>query len=615
MASRASRPSALIASLALASLAIAPLFGAACGSNAEGPTDGGAEASVAEAGDAGEDAFDFLLDSSIGARCTMGNHSDPVGLCIQKLAILGEHAEFSTLTGMPSAWSVDTLLPDTDDGGATPIHDARDDVAYGASLADYYASAMAYGDMDSIGIVTGDMDGVAQLLETELSPLPADYDGTLYMRLRHLAAGLRLAGFANDGNAIDVIATSYGRAIYTSYYHALGPTLPPPDAGSDANVGDDGGAEDASTDATTVDATVDAATEDASTSDASALDAGSTPPAPSSEGILGVAADGGIAYESDKAASGALALVDMAARASGLSIPLEDGGVDAAAPDPTDALVWSQAAASVFNHLASAAHDTTGLYYTQLLTDEYSRDDTVTDDGSFLTQTQGGVALAYVRAARLVTLAGLKTPNAETLTEGALSIAVAAQTPTPTLASLSLWDNGYQAVTLAACTSPTPLTSCGSGFFTGLNGTKTALNAGKGITGNALMLDAIHRTSVAVNAFDTNYPLEANDLPPLTALFAYVSPDLEDAGVNVSFFSQASDQAGFVEYVTAGLLLPEAVEEDGGLGIATYFDGAVLPGAFAYPLARYYTAGATAAAIEGMNDLWVGEPGAPTFFQ
>jgi hypothetical protein len=611
MASRGSRPSALIASLALASLAIAPLFGAACGSNAEGPTDGGgAEASTAEAGDAGEDAFDFLLDSSIGTRCTMGNHTDPVGLCVQKLAILGEHAEFSSLTGMASAWSVDTLLPDTDDAGTT-LHDVRDDVAYGASLADYYASATAYGDMDGLGTVTGDMDTVAQLLETELSPLPADYDGTLYLRLRRLAAGLRLAGFPTDGDAIDTIATSYGRAIFTRYYHALGPTLSPPDAGSDANAGDDGGADDAATDATAVDATVDAATEDAGTADAAASDAATAPPL-GSEGILGVVADGGIAYESDKAASGALALVDMAARASGLSIPLEDGGADAAALDPTDALVWSQAAASVFSHLASSAHDSTGLYFTQLQTDEYSRDDTVTDDGSFLTQTQGGIALAYIRAARLVTLAGLKAPNAATLTQQALSVVVATQATTP--ASLSLWDTSYQAVSLAACTRPTPLSSCGSGFFAGLDATKTALDRSKGIVGNALMMAAIHRTSFAVTGFATNDPLEANDLPPLTALFTYLSPDLEDAGINVSFFSQGSEPSGFVEYVTQGLLLTE-VREDGGLGLAVNDDGSVYAGAFAYPLARYYTAGATAAALEGMNDLWVGEPGAPSFFQ
>jgi hypothetical protein len=598
----------LLASLALTALAIAPLFGAACGSNAEtAGGDGGLEASTAEAGDAGEDANDFLVDASIGARCTMANLSDPVGLCVQKLALLGAHAEFSSVTGMPSAWSVDTLLPATDDAG-TPLHDVRDDIAYGAALADYYASALAYGDDDSLGVVTGDMDAVAQLLQTELTTLPADYDGVPYLRLRRLAAGLRLASFPTDANAIDALAASYGKAIYTTYYHAVSvPESPSADAGPDASSGastEDGGGIDASIDAT-VDAAIDAGSEDAGSEDAGAVDAATGPTV--LLGVLGVTTDGGVAYESDKAASGALALVDMAARANGLTFPPPADGGLGTAPDPTNALAWSQAASAVFTYLASQAHDPTGLYFTQLQADESSTTDTVTDDGSFLTQTQGGIALAYVRAARLVTLGNLKTPSAPTLVSDALAVLAATQATTSTQTPLSLWDTAYVAVTFKACTSPTHLSSCGSGFFASLNRTKTALDESKGISGNALMLGALHRASVATTTLPVT---EGNDLVPLTALFSFLAPDLEDAGINVSFFSQAPDQAGFVPYVTQGLLLTET--EDGG---PTNDDGSVVAGAMTSALGRYYTTAATADAIDGMNDLWVGLPGAPSFFQ
>ena len=99
-------------------------------------------------------------------------------------------------------------------------------------------------------------------------------------------------------------------------------------------------------------------------------DSGTAP----TDGILGAASGGGFAYRADKAAMGALALMDMATRATNGTlqpvVTAPDSGIDAAAPpDPADALAWSQAANAVFTHLVNRAHDPSGLrYFTQLLT-------------------------------------------------------------------------------------------------------------------------------------------------------------------------------------------------------------------------------------------------------
>ena len=166
----------------------------------------------------------------------------------------------------------------------------------------------------------------------------------MYLRLRRFAAGLRFADYPDDAFKIDTLAEQYGRAIYTTHFHPVTTSVAP--TGDDGGAGDDAG-------------------EDAG---APIADGGTE-----SDGILGVASGNGYAYDTAKAAMGAVALLDMAKRAlNGTLFPVghasDAGAPDANAepgdgavpPDTADATAWTHAAVAVLAHLNARARDATG---------------------------------------------------------------------------------------------------------------------------------------------------------------------------------------------------------------------------------------------------------------
>jgi len=559
----------VFASLAFGLLAAGPLFFGACGSSSNQGTEGDAGGGID--GGLADSAFDAFIPFEYDAppisttQCRLPPElTDPVGFCTQKAAILAIHAAM-TDAGVPSDWSVDTLAPATD--GGVVAHDVREDVAYGAALSAYAASAAAYTDTQINALVTSDLTAMAHRVETELATLPADYDGALYLRLRRFASGLRAAGIS-DADAIDQLAVSYATAIYTTYFHPIATTSSTPldDGGSDAS-------------------------DDAAT-DGSASDAGLDAGAPT-DGILGTPSGSGFAYRPDLAASGAWALFDMAVRATNGNVLSVDAGVDATAlANPTEALAWSQAANLVVTHLRTRARDTSGLYFTQLQTSGDPLHDTVTDDASFATETEGAVALSYAHIGSLLTGTTLSGLPPKPFVDQALALLNVLQT------SPLLWDEDSTRATLTACNaSVAPLTTCGSGYFAGIDSTKTVFDTRKSTLANARLFAALHRSGLLGTL------AESNDLIPMFALFDEQGADAGTGYLNTNFFSQLPGQSACVHYVTQNFSMEELA------------DGGVVDGGQADPLARYYSAEATLEALESLNEQWVGMASAPSFFQ
>jgi hypothetical protein len=517
-----------------------------CNGESESPGDGGPDAS--DAGNEIDDGLQNIAPDDAATNCSVNANEDYVDFCLQKQILVAEHKVFSPSGGVASSWNVNTGLPDTD-GGAI-VHDFRDDIAYGASLGLYSISASVYGDTSiAASVVTPDLLALAPLVEAELATLPASYDGETYLRLRRLAQGLDLlplgADGAPNGTAIDAIADAYGRAIYATYYH---PLTGAPGAGDDAGASD--GGEDAGGDA--------------------GSDAGPVV-LPIEDGILGVAQPGGgVLYDVDQAASGALALADLASRHE--------------ADDPTDAHMWARAAGSVFNHLFARGRHSSGLYYAYLVTsadpDHDALATVITPDDALLTETQASVAASLMRARGLVTTANLVELSLYPFSDQVGSTLSALKgVVSDGGAGFSLWDPTSTAATTAACTTDEDASSAcgGSGFFVRWLPSGAGLdNSAKTIRGNGLLFSAIYRAIVAA-------PNAASiDFEPLQALFEY---RLGVAGD--SFMTLVFNQASYPDAVSADLKLPSAPS---------------------------FTAQANAYAIEALTEQWVGHQDCPPEF-
>jgi hypothetical protein len=535
------------------------LFGAqtsGCNGQADSPADAGTDSAVGN--DAAEDAPANLPPDDATTNCTVNAKEDYIDFCLQKQILVAEHKVFSP-TGVASSWNANTGQPDTD--GGLVVHDYRDDIAYGASLATYSISASVYGDTEIAGtVVAPDLTALAPLVLVELAPLPQSYDGETYMRLRRFAQGLNLLPStdidgAPNGAGIDALADAYGRAIYTTYFHPLAP------GASDA--GTDGGGADAGDDAGN----------DAGEADA-ASDAGLAQ-LPIADGILGVSQPGGgFLYDVDQAASGALALADLASRHE--------------TDDPTSAHAWARAAGSVFNHLYTRARHSSGLYYTYLVTSSDPDHDAlatvITPNDALLTETQASVAASLLRTSGLVT-----TDN---LVE--LSLYPFADQVRPTLnavkglasdggAGFSLWDPTPTPATTAACLTDEDASSAcgGSGFFVQWLPSGTGLdNSAKTIRGNALLFAALYRAIVpAPNAASI-------DFEPLQALF-----EDQEGILGYSFMTLVFMQNSYPDAVSATLGF---LQSD--------------------PSAQTFTAQANAYAIEALTEQWVGQMDCPAQF-
>ena len=496
----------------------------------------------------------------------MGGNSnstaDYVDFRLQKQILVAEHKVFNPDAGIASSWSATTGAPDTD-GGAI-VYDLNDNVAYGASLGLYSISAGEYGDTEIAGtIVAPDLTALSALVQAELTTLPASYDGELYMRLRRFAQGLdglqETADGAANGAPINALADAYGRAIYTSYFHSLA-AAPVTDAGTDAaadsgvadagDAGEDGG-DDAGGDAE---------------SDAGIANV------PVADGILGVAQPGGgLLYNVDQAASGALALADLASRHQ--------------TDDPANAAIWARAAGSVFNHLYTRARHASGLYYSYLVTssdpDHDALASVLSPNDQLLTETQASVAESLMRTSGIVT-----TDNVQELSLYPFRDQI--KSPLNGLKGIAsdggvgfnLWDPTSTVATTTFCTTVDDASAAcgGSGFFVRYLPSSTGLdNSSKTIRGNALLWGAIYRSLVLPGT------AASIDYEPLQALFEFQTGVPGD-----SFLTLVFNQASYPNAVTAGLgLLPSSPS---------------------------FTAQANAYAIEALTEQWIGEPDCPPEF-
>jgi hypothetical protein len=226
-----------------------------------GGAGGAGSASAGGAGGGIGGAGGTLADGGPVTVCMIEMGADPVGFCTQKLVLGAEHMyAYKPATGVAQSWDATSLKPDVaPDGGV--YHDPRDDAAYAASCARYHTNATVYGDTNITGTLDQDLEQLATLLTTELTPTPSGYSGELYLDLRTASLGLAVLGDTDGGTDLDALAESYGRAIHDASYVVLGTG--------------DGGVTSA---------------------------------------VLGTPADGGTAYAPADDATGALALVDLAVR-------------------------------------------------------------------------------------------------------------------------------------------------------------------------------------------------------------------------------------------------------------------------------------------------------------
>jgi hypothetical protein len=536
-----------------AGVAGVPLLATSCGG-------GSSQASVgADASDAMVEAEVLSVSGDAGPmpdanvpHCTLDNGTDPVALCVQKMALEALHSRaFDSKGGVAASWSPSTGRVDVGDGGAR-VHSWTDDVGYAAAAAAYLTSAAVYGDPQLTTPLDGDLHALATLLKEELSPLPEGYSGEPYLRLRVAAGGLRTVNDVTEGDAIDSVADAYGRAAFTQYYVTLAalPGDAGSEAGSDAAQVADGGP-DAAVDArggdgSAVDATtpgVDAAT-DVPDATLGATDAGVEAGDAAvivQDGVFGRPSGSGYAYTTADVATAACAMLDLAAR------------------DPSDASAkkWQMAAMSAFDHIHDRARDpVTGLYFTALVTSGDPGHDalqtSLASPGVLLTDTTATVALALARARDLASAntTSLSLAQGYPFTARIADALAALQVP-------SLYDGPLDAATGSA-----------TGFMAGYDPDAGILTS-KPTRPNAYLLAVLNRQFTVGTPWGT-------EIGPLDRTLIGVLP------ANTSLLTVIPDQAAYFEACTRDF---KPLGADAG------------------PYAASYQAAAVVAFVEGMNAL------------
>jgi hypothetical protein len=410
----------------------------ACGSDASNPA-------VTPSADAGSDVNDAATDpksehvpqedSGPTIKCKLDQGGDPVGLCEQKFVLQAWHdAAYKSAAGVAESWDSTTFVPDQD-GQGNLLHDARDDVAYGASLASYYQSAKVYGDNELDAMIAGDLKELVPLIDAELGTLPDDYDGELYVNLRAMAGGVRARNDLDSASKLDAIADKYARAVFDVHYKAL------PEAPSDGGVPDaEDAAEGGGTDG---DADGDAAGE-----------------VVTGNAIIGKAVGDQVQYESASVASAALALADMAWRH----------------PDDTNAAEWQRAAVRAWMHLWQHAREpSSGMLYRTMITTAAGVDELSGEapNDVLLIDVQATVALSMLRAVELVNAHGSELAIVATwpLLSGAQDLVGRAN-------EAGLWDAEL------------------GGYYEGVVASSQQKLTDKTTRGNGRMLMAVHRSAV-----------------------------------------------------------------------------------------------------------------------
>jgi hypothetical protein len=285
----------------------------------------------------GGDDVGLPPDTGPTVHCQLSDMSDPVALCTEKI-VLRAILDFGIYTkgqGMPATYDSSSLAPGTD-------HSWQSDLGLASSIASYHCNSGVYGDDEITPRLDALLPDVGALLETELSPLPADYDGETYFRLRNTQYGLEIVADVADENKVAAIADAYGAAIQSAYAQNV-PAIA--DGGGGPGV------------------------------------------------VLGTPANGAVAYEPAKAVMGAAALLDMAlvhaADADAGSLPAQ----------------WQATATAVLAYVAGRARDpVTGLYFDSLVTSGDPGHDALAagDPGILDTDTQAAIVLGLARAQDLL---------------------------------------------------------------------------------------------------------------------------------------------------------------------------------------------------------------------
>jgi hypothetical protein len=481
------------------------------GSGGEGGAGGGS-------GGSGGSGASGVAEAGPNIVCMLGDPTplgtDPVAFCTQKLVLLGEHeAAYDATRGVAQSWDSTTHVPDVGPN-AMVLHTPNDDAAYGAASARYHHSAMVYGDDEITTTLDLDLIDIVPLLTTELATPPAGYAGELYLDLRTASGGLRLLDRNDLGDEVDSIADACGQAIYDGSYVPLAPAV------GDGGVGD---------------------------------------------GILGTSpgADGGsgVAYAAADVATGALALIDLAAR------HISD--------DPTDAAAWQSAAAAALDHLDARARDpVTGLYFAALVTSADPGHDALAPASpsgppadALLTEVNGRIALAFLRAQALATSVPSAIPAVAALPlEARAEALLGALDNTPQ----SLWDS-------SGGPSNGDGGTLGSGYFTGWVPSTQQILTDKSTRANALLLAALHDA------------VTMGDGPDIARVGALRSVLTDQTLLNTGFLTVVDDQNGYFLTVPSGF-------DFGGVD------------AGGNPYQKSYFSSANTAAIEGLSELWVGLP-------
>jgi hypothetical protein len=506
-------------------------MGMACGDSSSGDaSDAGAEAAIeASPVDAAVDQ-NLPPDTDASKKsCLLDNGDDPVLLCTQKLVLRSVHdAVLVANKGVLASWDSTTFAPDGDGHGGY-AHDVHDDVAYARACAAYAASAERYGDTELTQTVDLDLVTLAPLVRAELATVPDEYGGDLYDGLRAVAVGLRVLNRTDDASALDAIADNVGRSIFAHFVPLSGSSL-------------DGGAGDAG---------------DAGPPEAGATDAGDAGALPAGDGVL--ASDkANKDYAPDLVATGAVALLDMAARH---------------ATDDPNAAAYVSAAQQSLDHVYLRGRDpTTHLYFRSLVPGAGATTDDLSPRAPFpgdllATETAGRLAYALLRAHDLVASSqkngGPLTLLASYPFVARANEAIAALNGTPSLYDADL-----------------------GGYYEGWVPSSSTLLTNKTTRANALIFSAIHRADVVgVSPYGPQLKL-------LRTVLSARTP--EGAGI----LAAVSGQSAFFASVAKDYRLPPASYAIGDAGDA----GALV----AHP--NSYVTAAVMSAVGAYEEEWVGYP-------
>jgi hypothetical protein len=534
------RPSVLsLAALAASVVAVSIPFGVvSCGGN--GATPPGGDASADAHADAHADvALDtgnpFMIPDVVPmASCALVSSGlDPISFCTQKAALSQELQQaYSANLGVQASWDSTTGLPNVDDAGA-PLHDFHDDLAFGEQITNFHLSASRYGDNELSPLLDDVLVPLAKVVEAELSPLPAEYTGETYTRLRAIASGLRLINENTEASKVDALADSYGRAIFTSFAQTL------PTGNPDAGAGDGGDAG------------------DAATGDA-ALNVGDNV-------VLGVRVSGGaVAYRPADVATGAYALIDMSIRH--------------VADDPSSSVAWQSAAVRSLSHLLARGRDASGLFYGSLVTSSDPGHDALAalpgyPSDALLLDTQATIALALTRCQAAVNgVAGLSSA-VTTFQYSATADVLMAQMSGLQGSTVNLWDGPVNANA-----------TTGFGYMEGWVPSTGTLLTNKPTRGNALVYAALHHVEGDLSTAG----IVTWQVKFLGAALTQTTPP------NSSLLSVVPLQTAYLAAASKDFKLASLGPPDAGADAGIVFG------------ANSYTAKATNATCEAMNEFWYG---------